>query len=317
MSKILVTQNTMHGMDPTELVNILSRELEEWQIEYAGSFKEARQLIGDASVVVGGDFPPELLDYADQLNLFACTWAGIDHVDIESLSDQDVVVTNASGVHGPNIAEHVLGWFLAISRGFAEAIQQQKKREWRHIQSIGELNNSRVCVVGLGQIGKTIVDRLSGFDIETIGVRYTPEKGGPTDEIFGYEDVIDGMNGADYVAVACPLTEETRGLIGRRELTALSSNAVLVNVARGPVIDTDALVWTLQKDIIHAAALDVTDPEPLPQDHPLWSLDNCYLTPHNAGHTPYYWNRIADLLSHNLQLVRETGEWNNLQNQII
>ena len=103
---------------------------------------------------------------------------------------------------------------------------------------------------------------------------------------------------------ACPLTDETRGLVGREEFVTLPPNAVLVNVARGPVVDTDALVTALRGNWVRGASLDVTDPEPLPPDHPLWGLDDVLITPHNAGHTPQYYERLADIVAENVRRFR-------------
>jgi phosphoglycerate dehydrogenase-like enzyme len=134
--------------------------------------------------------------------------------------EQGVAVANASGVHGPNIVEHVIGWILLISRRLDEELQRQERAEWRHFKAFGELQGSRVCVICLGAIGTAIVDRLSGFGIETVGVRYTAEKGGPTVEVYGFYDIEDAFVGTDYLVVACPLSKPTRDLIGAAELAA-------------------------------------------------------------------------------------------------
>jgi phosphoglycerate dehydrogenase-like enzyme len=171
-------------------------------------------------------------------------------------------------------------------------------------------------VVGLGAIGNAVVDRLSGFDVETVGVRYSPEKGGPTDEVYGFEKIHEAVAGTRYIALACPLTDKTRELVDGSLLRTMPPDAILVNVARGPVIDTDALVDALRRNHIGAAALDVTDPEPLPADHPLWGFENVLVTPHNAGHTPEYYERLADIVAENVEQAADSGEWDGLRNQV-
>jgi phosphoglycerate dehydrogenase-like enzyme len=173
-----------------------------------------------------------------------------------------------------------------------------------------------VTVVGLGAIGQAIVERLAGFGVETLGVRYSPEKGGPTDEVLGFEELHDALARTEYLALACPLTEETRGLIDTAAFETVPSEAVLINVARGPVVETDALVAALRSNAIRGAALDVTDPEPLPRDHPLWTFENALITPHSAGHTPQYYDRLADIVATNLERVAESGEYEGLENQV-
>jgi phosphoglycerate dehydrogenase-like enzyme len=120
----------------------------------------------------------------------------------------------------------------------------------------------------------------------------------------------------DYLVLACPLTEATEGLVDADALDALPNDAAVVNVGRGGVVDTDALVGAIRRNYVRAAALDVTDPEPLPRDHPLWDFENVLLTPHVSGHTPHYFTRLADVLAENVDRVAETGEWDDLRNQV-
>jgi len=316
MGDILVLNGSAHGIPSSACADTLRDRLDDYDVHLARTDSEEYELIGDAEIVVGGSLGGDLLAAADDLELFACSSAGVGHLDLEEFRERGIAVTNASGVHGPNMAEHVLGWLLMITRRLDEGLARQDRREWRHFQAMGELNDSRVCVVGLGAIGQTIVERLSGFDLETVGVRYTPEKGGPTDEVYGFDELESALVGTDYLVIACPLSDETRGLVGADELSWLPTDAVLVNVGRGPIVDTDALVGALRGNKLHAAALDVTDPEPLPEEHELWNLGNAYITPHNSGHTPQYWERVADILVRNLDRVAETGEFDDLENQV-
>ncbi|WP_114576363.1 D-2-hydroxyacid dehydrogenase [Saliphagus sp. LR7] len=315
MAEIVVLNGSAHGIPSSECADALRERLDR-EVELAESPAEEVELIRDAEVAVGGNMREEVIDAAGELELFACSSAGVGHLDLDALGERGIAVTNASGVHGPNIAEHVLGWMLMITRRLDEGLARQDRREWSHFQAFGEFQGSRVCVVGLGAIGQAIVERLAGFGVETVGVRYSPEKGGPTDEVYGFDEIEEALVGVDYLAIACPLTDETRGLIGGEELATLPPDAVLVNVGRGPIVETEALVSALRNNKLHAAALDVTDPEPLPEDHELWGLSNVYITPHNSGHTPHYWERVAEILVRNLEHVEETGEYDDLENQV-
>ncbi len=316
MPDILVLNGTAHGIPASACTDTLEASLDDYEVHIAESSSEERELIPDVEIAIGGDLPVELLELADSLRLFACSSAGVGHLDLDAFAERDVAVTNASGVHGPNMAEHAIGWMLMIARRLDEGMRRQERHEWRHFQAFGELYGSRVCVVGLGAIGQAVLERLDGFGVETVGVRYTPEKGGPVDEVYGFEDIETAFVGSDYVVVACPLTETTSGLIGADELSALHTDAVVVNVARGKIIDSEALLGALRNNKLHAAALDVTDPEPLPADHPLWNLGNAYITPHCSGHTPLYWERVAEILVRNLDRVELTGEFTDLENQV-
>jgi phosphoglycerate dehydrogenase-like enzyme len=316
ISELSVLQHKPHGMPATEYADALRERLPDVTVTLAATPDERRRAVADAPVVTSNDLDAELLEAADDLGLFACTYAGVDHLPLEALRERDVAVTNASGVHGPNVAEHVIGWLLAMVRRLDEGWRRQERREWAHFQAAGELQGSTVTVVGLGAIGEAIVERLAGFGVETVGVRYTPGKGGPTDEVVGYDDLPAVLPRTDHLVLACPLTDETRGLVDAAALDLLPPDATLVNVARGPVVETDALVETLRRNGLHAAALDVTDPEPLPEDHPLWTLENVLLTPHTAGHTPHYFERCADILSENVRRVNESGAFEGLRNEV-
>jgi phosphoglycerate dehydrogenase-like enzyme len=300
-TELLVLHSGTHGIPTTEYVAALRERLPDRTVRLARTPSEERAAITDAELVTGLSIDEALLSRAEALAVFACAYAGTDHLPLEQLRARDVTVTNASGVHGPNVAEHVVGSILTFVRRFREGWHRQTRREWRHYQT-GELAGSTVTIVGLGAIGTTVADRLAAFDVETVGVRYAPEKGGPTDQVIGFEDRAAfeaALADSDSLVLACPLTETTRGLIGPEELDTLPPDAILVNVARGPVVETDALVGALRSNRLRGAALDVTDPEPLPGDHPLWRFENVQLTPHNAGHTPNYYDRLADIVAEN------------------
>lgn len=313
---ILVLRRGTHGMPVSDLANEIRERLPDHEVQVATTPGEERELIGEARVAVGMGIDEELLGHAKNLDLFACAYAGTGHLPMDSLEEAGVQVTNAAGVHGPNIAEQVIGSILAFHRDFFEGRARQKNHEWRHYQT-GEFMGSTVTVVGLGAIGEAIVARLEGFGVSTISVRYTPEKGGPTDEVVGFdeEELHDALSRTDVLVLACPLTDTTRGLIGEEEFVTLPENALLVNIARGPVVDTDALVSALRRNKLRGAALDVTDPEPLPEEHPLWDFGNVQITPHNAGHTPEYYTRLADIVAENVDRV-DRGEA-ELKNQVV
>ncbi|SIR82829.1 Phosphoglycerate dehydrogenase [Haladaptatus litoreus] len=312
---VVVLREGTEGLSMESYAEELRERLPDRTVALARTPKQERELVTDARVVTGITVDENLLARAEQLELFACTFAGTDHVPMDAFAERGIAVTNAGGIHAPGIAEQAIGNMLVFARRLHEGWRRKQRAEWRHFQS-GELTDSTVTVVGLGSIGKAVVQRLQGFDVETIGVRYSPEKGGPTDEVVGFEEdaIHDAFSRSEYVVIACPLTETTRGLVGESEFATLPTNAVLVNTARGSIVDTDALVSALRSNAIRGAALDVTDPEPLPEDHPLWNLENCLVTPHTGGHTPRHWERLADIVAENVQRLAD-GE--TLDNQVL
>jgi phosphoglycerate dehydrogenase-like enzyme len=297
---IAVLRSGVHGRSPAAYADALRDRLPEKIVRRAETPAEERALVADAPVVTGVEMDESLLAAAESLELFACLYAGVGHLPLSAFEERGVAVTNASGVHGPKIAEYVLGATLTFTQGFHRGWQRTREREWRHFQT-RELQGSTVTVVGLGAIGTTILDRLEPFGVETVGVRYTPEKGGPADEVYGFDDIHEACAGTDFLVLACPLTDQTEGLVDGAVFETVPPEAVVVNVARGPVVETDALVEALRKNDVRGAVLDVTDPEPLPADHPLWTLSNVVITPHNAGDTPQYYERVADILAENVE----------------
>jgi len=311
---VLVLRRGTHGIPAEEYAADLRERLPEHDVQLARTPQEERELIQHARIVTSVDIDEDLLAHAEDLEVFAGVAAGYGHLPLDALEERGVAVTNAAGIHAPSIAEQVVGNLLVFSRRLHEGWRRQQHREWRHYQAF-ELTDKTVTVVGLGAIGHAVVERLQGFGVDTIGVRYTPEKGGPTDEVIGFDedDFHAALAETDYLVLCCPLTETTRGLVGREEFATLEPESVLVNVGRGPLVDTDDLLWALRGEHIRGAALDVTDPEPLPEDHPLWNLENCLITPHMAGHTPFHFPRLADIVAENVDRLEQGDE---LQNRV-
>lgn len=315
--EIAVLRQRIQGLDAEQYAKTIEERLPEATVRVAKTPQDERQALRTATVASGLDVDPEVLADAESLELFACVFAGTEHLPLGALEEHGVAVTNASGVHAPNIAEHVLGGILMFARDFPTAWRRKERREWRAFET-SELKGSTVSVLGLGAIGEAVLERLEPFEVDTIGLRHSPEKGGPADEIGGLDDeaVYDALSRSDYVVVATPLTGRTEEMIDAEALQTIPAHGVLVNIARGKIVETDALVHELQRNALRGAVLDVTDPEPLPADHVLWGMDNVFLTPHSAGFTPKYWERRADILAENVRRARETGAFEELTNQI-
>jgi phosphoglycerate dehydrogenase-like enzyme len=305
---VAVLRETVHGIPIESYVDALRERLPDHEVVLARTPSEERDVVGDADVVCGMHVSDRVLEsFGDDVELFACAFAGTGHLPMDGLRERDVAVTNASGVHGPNMGEHALACILAFTRRLHVARRQAEEGVWRSYPT-EELAGSTVTVVGMGAIGTAVAERLDAFDVETVGVRHSPEKDAPVDRVVGYDDqagVEDAFAESSYVVLACPLTATTRGLLDHDAFVTMPSDAVLVNMARGPVVDTNALVAALQRHEIRGAALDVTDPEPLPSDHALWDFDNVLVTPHNAGHTPNYDERLADIVAENVDRLAD------------
>lgn len=313
---IVVLRKNTEGLSTEAYAEVLHEKLPDHDVAHARTPAQERRLIRTAPVATGVTIDEELLSHAKELRLFVAASSGYNHLPVSELNEQGVVLANAAGIHAPGIAEQALGYVLTFARDIHRGIRRKENAEWRHYKA-DELTGSTVTVVGLGAIGTAFVTRLEGMGVHTIGVRYTPEKGGPTDEVVGFDPdaVHEALSRTDYLVLSTPLTETTRGLIGEAELNTLPPSAYLINVCRGPVVDTDALLAALQKEDIKGAAMDVTDPEPLPPEHPFWGMGNVIITPHMGGHTPEHWNRLADIVATNVDRL-EAGHTEGFRNQV-
>jgi len=270
--------------------------------------------VADAEVLVTHRLPDEILEAAADLEWVQALSAGTDRFDHDALADRGVALTNVSGIHAKPIGQQVLGYLLHFERGFDRAVAQQRDREWRRYTG-GELGDRTVGIVGVGAIGSKVADYCRTFDARVIGTKRDPtDAPEAVDEIHGPDGLESVLAESDSLVVACPLTEETRGLIDAEALATLSDDAVLVNVARGEIVDQSALVDALETGDLGGAALDVFEEEPLPESSPLWDRDDVLVTPHMAGSTPHYWERCADVFLRNYERFRE-GE--SLENRVV
>jgi phosphoglycerate dehydrogenase-like enzyme len=221
----------------------------------------------------------DLLDEHSHIEWVQVPFAGIEN--FVPIIDDSRTWTCGKGVYAEPVAEHVVALALAGMRNVA---QYARATSWTG--PVGRnLLNANVTIVGGGGITESLIRLLTAFQCNITVVRRTVEHIEGADTVVGTENLVDALVGADLVVLALSLTPETTGLLGRPEFELMEPHAWIVNVARGAHIVTDDLVWALENNIIGGAALDVTHPEPLPADHPLWSLPNCIITPH-VGNTP-------------------------------
>jgi len=221
----------------------------------------------------------EIVRAASNLKWLNSIYAGLDFLPMDVLIERDVTVTNGAGINAITIAEYVVMGMLNIAKGYRDVVRAQDRHEWL-IDSPGkrELAGSKALLLGYGAIGQLIKPRLEAFDVEVTVVRRSGGEGVLT------PDQWRGKLGEfDWVILAVPATPETDGMIGASELAAMKSDAVLVNIARGAVIDQPALVEALKAKAIGGAFLDVCTPEPLPSDDVLWTLENAHVTMHLSG----------------------------------
>ncbi len=240
--------------------------------------------------------------------------AGMDKHMYPNMRESDVILTNAAGLYGTHVADQAFALLLGLTRGIHHFTRNQDNHKWGGSKSpMIEIDGFKIGIVGLGGIGMQMVKRAKGFDMHVIAVdAYRTEKPDNVDELMPMDKLADMMSQVDVVMIACPLTEETRGLINTENLSVMQPTAYLINVARGPIVKEDDLIETLQAGKIAGAGLDVTEVEPLDKESPLWDMDNVIITPHAAGGSQHRMQRITEFFLDNLERYLKGEELKNV-----
>ena len=294
-----------------ELPVIVARSMEEF---------EAR--IPEADVLlVSGLWRNHLATKAARLKLIQSISAGVDQYDQALLRQHGIRLASAQGANANAVSDHAMALMLALARRLPEARDNQAKRFWRPMQGDpllreDELGGKTLLVVGIGRIGGRLARLAKAFDMKVIGLRRDPARGAEgADEVHPMTALEAQLSRADYVALTCALTEETRGMMDVATFAAMKQGATFLNLARGRVCDEAALIGALQSGRIGQAALDVFVDEPLPAESPLWAMPNVLVTPHTGGETRRYEDNVLDLMEENLGRLRR-GE-TSLHNQVV
>jgi phosphoglycerate dehydrogenase-like enzyme len=232
----------------------------------------------------------------------------------QAMLDRGVLLTNSAGANAVPIAQTLITGLLMLARGFPHWLDAQSRRAWESQPSVPRgLDEQTLVVVGLGAIGSEIARLGRELGLYTVGVRRSPARDGdPVDELVPPARLAEVLPRADFLALACPLTDQTRGLIDREALARLPEGARVLNVARGEVVDEAALIEALESGRLGGAYLDVFTTEPLPEDSPLWSLPNVIVTPHNSASSTGSREREVPYFLDNLDLFLRGQALRNL-----
>ncbi|MGJ8673061.1 D-2-hydroxyacid dehydrogenase [Rubritalea sp.] len=283
------------------------------------SQKEALARADEAHGIDGRYAKPEFLKKATNLRWIQTPTAGVDrYISIPTIVDNDaLILTNCRGVHGPAIADHAMAMLLYQTRNLAFYTANQQKKTWVREgaphPSIS-LKDKTMLVVGLGGIGSEIAERAHGFGMRVIGTRRSDSPSADFIEKVGKpQELLSLLPEADVVAIAVPLTAETKHLINAEAFAAMKDGSYLINIARGAIVDTDALINSLKNGKLAGACLDVTDPEPLPANNPLWDAPNVIITPHIAWNAAITNERRSAVI---LENIRRFGAGEPLLNTV-
>lgn len=258
-------------------------------------------------ITYGFDVTKENLERMPSLKWIQVFQAGIEHIPLDELKKRNIRLTNIKGIHGRPMSEYVMSIVLYVTRDMGRFIRDQKKHIWNRENLVDEAYGKTMAIFGAGTIGKAVAEKAKAFGMHVIGVNTSGIRKAPFDETVTLTEKDKVLKKSDFVILLLPVTKETYHCIGQDELEQMNTSAWLINIGRGSLVDTDALMTALRKNSIAGAALDVFEEDPLPEDHPLWEMDNVLITPHLSAKTIHYLDRCIDKFERNLQFY-ENGK---------
>lgn len=312
-----VASRDMPGWQSPERVVVLNRFGEAFvslleeaapgvEIVPVSSLEAAREAIPAAQALIGV-CDQSIFANADQLHWVQVFFAGVENcVDLPALQSGELVLTNGQRLGSPTLADHAIALMMTLTRGLYDSYEAQLSGRWMPgsgtASSFGEVQGRTMLVVGLGGIGSQVAKRAHGLGMRVIATRNSRREGPDYVEYVGLADeVLELAVRADVVVNAAPLTDATTGMFNAQFFAAMQPSAYFVSVGRGQSTVTEDLIGALQTGQIAGAALDVTDPEPLPDGHPLWTAPNIVITPHVAGRSREAFARVGTLVIENLR----------------
>ncbi len=303
---------------PESHVELLRRRFPAIRFTYASTEQEAIAGARDANIIFAARIPGSLIQEAPQLRWLQSSAAAVSGLPLGELAARGVVITNTRSVQGGPIAEHVMGGILVLSRRFDRSLEAQREHRWiqNEMDSPGPwtLHAKTMTILGLGSIGREVARRAHAFEMKITGVRRRPAESNPpfVDRVFGPDQLQEALERADVLVIAAPFLASTEHLIGADQIVRMNRGAILVNVARGRIVDQDALIEALRNGQLGGAVLDVFEHEPLEPSSPLWTLPNVVITPHIASLRPNHWDDVIDLFSENIRRFERRDELLNV-----
>jgi phosphoglycerate dehydrogenase-like enzyme len=286
-----------------EMAEAIRRRWPEICLVHLLDYSRLAEELPDTDIFVGYSLRPEQLKCARKLKWIHSTATGVAQLMYPELRDSRVVVTNPRGIFSVPMAEHTIGLLLALARNFADTVRHQDRAHWGQQdlwdepQHLTELNGRVLLIVGFGSIGRELAARAAAFQMRVWGVTRSGEGDRKLAErVFSAKQLHEALPEADYVVVAAPETAETKHLFSADEFARMKAGAAFVNVARGSLVDQEALIGALEAGKLSGAALDVTDPEPLPAESALWRAPRLFITPHTSAISDRLWARQTAVL---------------------
>lgn len=288
------------------------------EVILASSSEERAAHIPTAQVTMGGGLSDDELASATELFWHHVPWVGVEGTLSPAMIAKNILITNGSGVNSANIAEHVVAMMLAFARQIPRFVRDQEQRWWRHWENepnYFELGGQTVLCLGTGNIGQDVARRLNAFGCDLIGASRSGRQIEGFTRCVSFDDLANVLPLADHVVSSLPMTPGTDKIMSAERIALMKPGSYFYNVGRGGTVDQEALITALENGHLAGAGLDVVDPEPLPEDHPLWTTSNVLITSHTSGNSPQSAQRMADLIATQLQRYQDGEELLNVVDQ--
>jgi len=294
---------------PKSQIDRLRKRFPEISFRHALTDDEASLAIETTDVALASRLSAAMVERAPRLRWVHSTAAAVANLlPLDEFAARGIIVTNSRGIQAVPIAEHVMGGLLVLARRFNVMFDAQRDRRWiqnelTHDAWPWSLQGRKMTILGLGTIGQEVARRAHAFGMSVTGIRRRLDQPVPAfvERMVGPDRLHDALSGSDVLVISAPFISGTDGLISAKEIALLNPGAIIINVARGKIVDEAALIAAIQSGHLGGAVLDVFEREPLDRASPLWGLPNVIISPHSAGVRPDHWDEVIDLFSENLR----------------
>ncbi|KKI92022.1 2-hydroxyacid dehydrogenase [Bacillus sp. SA1-12] len=284
-----------HKLDDA-LLGKIKEVIPDWTIIAGSDSSQWKQHVADAEIIAGWKKEMEEFISINDANLqWLQAWsAGVNSLPLAHLQAANVQVTSANGVHAYPISETIFALMLGLTRKIHTYVRQQLNHTWHHANMNQEIHGKTVGIIGVGNIGYETAKLAKAFGMTVLGIRNSGQPEEFVDEMYSPSDLHTILPLCDFVIVTLPLTPKTMGLFGKKEFQLMKPSSFFINIGRGPIVVENELIEALQEKQIAGAGLDVFEIEPLPQQSPLWEMENVIITPHTSGSTEHYNKRVIE-----------------------
>ncbi|MBU8880379.1 D-2-hydroxyacid dehydrogenase [Bacillus sp. FJAT-29790] len=289
--KLIITQN----LDQTH-IETLKAVIPDWELIIGKDREVWHDHLREAEIIAGWKKEMKEYNLHGESNLrWLQTWsAGVNNLPLEELASREICVTSANGVHAYPISETIFALMLALTRKIHTYVKNQQTKTWHHSGLKLEMHGKTIGIIGVGAIGKETAKIAKAFGMKVLGIRNSGNSEDFVDEMYTADQLNNVLPKCDYVAVTLPLTKDTHHLFSTKEFDLMKPSSFFINIGRGGIAVEEELIKALQEGKIAGAGLDVFEKEPLSEDSPLWDLENVIITPHTAGSTEHYNQRVIE-----------------------